>query len=81
MAEVMLNHLGGDLFRAYSAGSRPAGRVNQLAIDALAELGMPAKGVRSKSWDEFAASGAPSMDLIVTVCDSAAGESCPAFES
>lgn len=79
MAEVMLNHLGEGRFHAYSAGSHPAGRVNPLAIETLDAMGMPAEGMRSKSWDEFAAPGAPSMDFIVTVCDNAAGETCPAW--
>jgi len=79
MAEALLNHLGRDRFRAYSAGSFPAGRVNPLALELLAAEGIEAQGARSKSWDEFAQPGAPQLDLVVTVCDRAAGESCPAW--
>jgi protein-tyrosine-phosphatase len=77
MAEVMLNHLGRGRFRAYSAGSHPTGRVNPLAVDTLRDMGLDTAGLRSKAWDEFAAAGAPPLDIIITVCDSAAGEPCP----
>jgi arsenate reductase (thioredoxin) len=77
MAEVMLNHLGRDGFKAYSAGSHPTGSVNRLAIETLGELGWQADDLRSKAWDEFAAPGAPRVDFVITVCDSAAGETCP----
>ena len=77
MAEVLLDHLGGEGYRAFSAGSRPAGQVNPLAVALLEAEGLPAGGLRSKSWDEFAGSGAPEMDLVITVCDNAAGEVCP----
>lgn len=63
--------------RAWSAGSRPAGKVHPMTLQLLAEKGLPAEGLRSKGWDEFAAPGAPVMDLVVTVCSSAAGETCP----
>ena len=79
IAESMLNRLGGGRFSAFSAGSHPKGRVHPLAIDLLKSRGMPAGGLRSKSWDEFAASGAPEMDIVVTVCDNAAGEVVPAL--
>ena len=79
LAECLLNHLGGGRFRAFSAGSQPSGRVNPFALQALAEQGIDTGGVRSKAWDEFAAPGAPAMDLIITVCDSAAGETCPVW--
>ncbi|MBC7205401.1 MAG: arsenate reductase ArsC [Methyloversatilis sp.] len=79
LAECLLNHLGGARFRAFSAGSQPSGRVNPFALQALAEQGIDTTGVRSKAWDEFAAPGAPAMDLIITVCDSAAGETCPVW--
>ncbi|WP_019918224.1 arsenate reductase ArsC [Methyloversatilis discipulorum] len=79
LAECLLNHLGGARFRAFSAGSQPSGRVNPFALQALAEQGIDTTGVRSKAWDEFAAPGAPTMDLIITVCDSAAGETCPVW--
>ena len=65
--------------QAFSAGSNPTGQVNPGALRLLARKGMPTEGYRSKSWDEFAAPGAPRMDLIVTVCDSAANEVCPAW--
>lgn len=77
MAEVMLNHLGRGRFRAYSAGSHPNGKVNPLAIEAMRAGGLDTDGLRSKSWDEFAAPGAPPIDFIFTVCDNAAGEACP----
>ena len=80
LSEAMLNHwarqLGRDV-RAHSAGSAPSGRVNPQALEVLAAAGVATQGLRSKSWDEFAAPGAPHMDLIITVCDSAAGEVCP----
>lgn len=79
LAECLLNHLGGARFRAFSAGSQPSGRVNPFALQALAEQGIDTTGVRSKAWDEFAAPDAPTMDLIITVCDSAAGETCPVW--
>lgn len=79
LAEAVLNHIGQGRFRAWSAGSSP--RANQqphpLALRALQEAGIPIQGLRSKRWDEFARPDAPQMDLIVTVCDNAAGEACP----
>lgn len=74
-----MNHLaiGGGKFRAYSAGSRPAGQPNPYALELLAKQGIPTHNLRSKSWDEFSASGAPQLDFIFTVCDNAAGEACP----
>ncbi|MET0499365.1 MAG: arsenate reductase ArsC [Steroidobacteraceae bacterium] len=77
MAEVMLNHLGRGRFVAHSAGSHPGGRVNPLSIETMKSLGLPTEGLRSKSWDEFAAAGAPEIDFVITVCDNAAGEACP----
>ena len=79
LAEALLNHLGGGRWRGYSAGSspRPGQQPNPLALRALAGAGIPTEGLHSKSWDAFAASGAPVMDLIITVCDNAAGEVCP----
>jgi len=79
LAEAALNHLaaGRGRFRAYSAGSHPAGRVNPFALELLAEQHIPTEGLRSKSWDEFSAPGAPEMHFVFTVCDRAAAETCP----
>ncbi|ANB16234.1 arsenate reductase ArsC [Dokdonella koreensis] len=77
LAEAVANHLGKDRFRAYSAGSLPRGQVHPMALQVLREAGLPTDGLRSKAWDEFAVPGAPEMDLVVTVCDRAAGEVCP----
>jgi len=77
MAESLLNMLGKGKFQAFSAGSFPKGQVHPLAIDLLKRTKMPSEGFRSKSWDEFAAPGAPPIDFIFTVCDNAAGEVCP----
>ena len=79
LAEAILNAEGEGRFRAYSAGSRPAGRVNPLAIELLASRGFPTAGLRSKGWEEFAAPGAPAMDFVLTVCDAAAAETCPVW--
>lgn len=77
LSEAILNHLGGGRFRAFSAGSHPTGRVSPYALDLLTRLKLPTEGLRSKSWDEFAAPGAPPLDFVFTVCDNAAGEVCP----
>jgi arsenate reductase len=77
LGEALLNHLGGGRFFGYSAGSQPKGEVNPGAIEQLAAAGLPTKGLSSKSWEVFAAPDEPPMDLIITVCDSAAGEACP----
>ena len=77
LAEATLNHLGGGRFRAYSAGSHPKGEVHPLALELLREQGLPTEGLRSKSWDEFAGSGAPALDFVFTVCGNAASEVCP----
>ena len=77
LAEALMNHWGAGRFRAYSAGSQPTGKVNPCAVTLLAEMGMTDYQMRSKSWDEFARPGAPAMRAVITVCDRAAGESCP----
>lgn len=80
LGEGMLNHWAGLLgkdVRAYSAGSAPSGRINPYAIEALEHAGIATAGCRSKNWDEFAAEGAPVMRIVITVCDSAAAETCP----
>jgi arsenate reductase len=77
LAECLINDLGGGRWKAYSAGSHPTGQVNPLSIEVLKENGHSAEGLRSKSWDEFAGAEAPKMDLVITVCDNAAGEVCP----
>ncbi len=77
LAEATLNAMGAPHFRAYSAGSQAAGRVNPLAIELLQKNRLPTEALRSKNWDEFAQPGAPQLDFVITVCDSAAGEVCP----
>lgn len=77
LAEAILNREGKGRFRAFSAGSFPKGEVHPAALALLRELDIPADGYRSKSWDEFAAEGAPELDFVFTVCDNAAGETCP----
>jgi arsenate reductase (thioredoxin) len=77
LAEVHMNSAGKDRFRAFSAGSHPAGRVNPFALELLRKNHLPTGGLRSKNWDEFAAAGAPALDFVFTVCDNAAGETCP----
>lgn len=77
LAEAILNREGGGRFRAFSAGSFPKGAVHPMALRVLEELGHGTDGFRSKSWDEFAAPEGPAIDLILTVCDNAAGEVCP----
>lgn len=77
IAEVLLNHDGEGRFKAYSAGSFPKGAVHPMALEVLSGLGFSTDGLRSKSWDEFAGADAPVFDFIFTVCDNAAGETCP----
>ncbi len=77
IAEAILNKLGSRRFRAFSAGSQPKGQVNPNAIQLLDGLGYDTLGHRSKSWSEFARPGAPALDFVFTVCDNAAGETCP----
>jgi arsenate reductase len=77
LAEAILNDRGRDRFRAFSAGSHPQGAVHPEALALLERTGLPTDGLRSKAWDEFAQPGAPPLDFVFTVCDSAAGEVCP----
>lgn len=77
LAEAYLNHAAKGRLRAFSAGSKPGGTVNPFALELLSKNGVSIEGTRSKSWDEFAAHGAPEMDIVITVCDSAAAEPCP----
>lgn len=79
LAESLLNSIGKGRFRAYSAGSYPAGQVNPLALALLEKNKLPVEGLRSKSWDEFAVPGAPHLDFVFTVCDNAANEICPTW--
>ncbi|SCC94823.1 Protein-tyrosine phosphatase, low molecular weight [Thiomonas sp. X19] len=77
LGEALINTLGKGRFHAFSAGSHPGGVVSPYAIEQLQAIGYPTERLRSKSWDEFAAPGAPEMDFVFTVCDKAAGEMCP----
>jgi len=79
IAEAILKKVGFGKFRAYSAGSHPKGRVNPSTIQLLEGLGYDTSGFRSKSWGEFAKPGAPPLDFVFTVCDNAAGETCPVW--
>lgn len=79
IAEALLNAMGTGRFRAFSAGSHPTGEVNPIVRDYLRSVGLDTTGARSKGWDEFAVPGAPRMDLVITVCDQAAGEACPVW--
>ena len=77
LAESILRKDGAGRFKAFSAGSHPKGAINPFALRVLEAYGYPTDGFRSKSWDEFAVPGAPDLDFVFTVCDSAAGETCP----
>ncbi len=79
LGEMLFNHLGRGRIKAWSAGSKPGGTVNPVALETLARHGIPVAGARSKSWDEFAAAGAPEFDFIFTVCANAANETCPVW--
>lgn len=79
IAEAVLNAMGKGRFRAYSAGSHPTGQVNPYALELIERNRLPTVGLRSKSWDEFAAPGAPELDFVFTVCDRAAEETCPVW--
>lgn len=78
-AECILNRYGAGRFHAYSAGSHPKGKVHPYTVDLLKNLNYVTDGLRSKSWDEFAAPGAPELDFVITVCDDAAHETCPVW--
>ncbi len=77
LAEVLINHWGRGKFRGMSAGSHPKGAVHPIALELLKQVRLPTEGLRSKSWDEFAAPSGPPLDFVFTVCDNAAGEVCP----
>jgi arsenate reductase (thioredoxin) len=79
LGEALINHWGQGKFVGYSAGSTPKGKVHPIALKLLEQMKMPTAGMRSKSWDEFAAPGAPTLDFVFTVCGNAAGESCPVW--
>lgn len=81
LAEAVLNHIGSNRFRAFSAGATPRadGQPHPLALHVLHDAGIATEGLRSKSWDEFTQPGAPHMDLVITVCDQTAGETCPSW--
>jgi arsenate reductase len=79
LAEAILNKAGAGRFRAFSAGSQPSGKVHPYALQLLESMNFDTSFARSKSWDEFAGPGAPEMDFVFTVCDSAANESCPVW--
>ena len=80
LGEVLINELGGGRFRAFSAGSNPVGQVNPGAVQKLQERGHPTEGLASKSWDQFSGVDAPVIDIVITVCDNAAGEACPVWQ-
>lgn len=77
LGEALMNHLGSERFHAFSAGSAPKGAIHPLTLETLTTAGIASERLRSKSWEEFAAAGAPVMDFVFTVCDNAAGETCP----
>jgi arsenate reductase len=79
LAEAILNRVGGERFRAYSAGSHPKGEVHPMALQLLRLAGFETSSLRSKGWDEFALPGAPPIDFVFTVCDDAAAEQCPVW--
>ena len=79
LAEQLLNHWGGGVFRAYSAGSYPKGAVHPIALELLRHMKLPTTGLRSKSWEEFSTPDSPRLDFVFTVCDRAAAEVCPVW--
>ncbi|MCK4939139.1 MAG: arsenate reductase ArsC [Rhodospirillaceae bacterium] len=81
MAEALLNYHGQGRFEAFSAGSKPVGQVNPFVLETLSEIGIPTTDLRSKSWNEFVSAHAPNLDVVITVCDNAAEESCPIWYS
>jgi arsenate reductase len=80
IGEALFNSMAAGRIKAFSAGSQPTGRVHPFAIEMVCALGYPVEDLRSKSWDEFAAPGAPELDFVITVCDKAAGEMCPLWQ-
>jgi arsenate reductase len=79
LAEALLNRIGADKFRAFSAGSYPSGTLNPFVLEYLQQHRLPTDGLRSKSWEEFSRPGAAPLDFVITVCDQAAGEVCPVW--
>jgi arsenate reductase (thioredoxin) len=79
LGEAIINQIGGDRFKGFSAGSMPKGTIHPQALALLQSKGLDVSGFRSKPWDEFAAPGAPPLDFVITVCDNAAGEVCPVW--
>lgn len=79
LGEALMNKMGKGRFRAYSAGSQPKGEVHPMSLDVLESFGYPTDGLHSKNWSEFTGPDAPEFDFIFTVCDNAAGESCPVW--
>ena len=77
LGEALLNHVGEGRFRAFSAGSTPKGKVHPMSLETLRKAGISTDGLHSKGWEEFAGPDAPRMDFVFTVCDNAAGETCP----
>jgi len=79
LAEALVSHWGRGKFKGFSAGSAPKGKVHPIALELLRHMKMPTDGMRSKSWEEFAKPGAPTLDFVFTVCDNAAAETCPVW--
>lgn len=79
LSEGYINHVVGERWQAFSAGSKPTGKVHPVALETLSNHGIEIENARSKSWDEFGGDDAPKMDLVITVCDNAANETCPVW--
>lgn len=79
LGEALMNKLGAGRFKAFSAGSQPKGEIHPMSLEVLSSFGFPTEGLRSKNWNEFTKPGAPEFDFIFTVCDNAAGETCPVW--